>query len=40
MVGDDLFGPDVRRERILDEVVRMLVGATVYRPPGERAGNR
>jgi len=36
MVGDDLFAPDVPRERILDEVVRMLVGATVYRPPGER----
>ena len=33
MVADDLFAPEVERRRILDEVVRMLVGATVYRPP-------
>jgi AcrR family transcriptional regulator len=32
MTGDQLFAPGVGRQRILDEVVRMLTGATVYRP--------
>ena len=38
MVADDLFAPDVERQRILDEVVRMLVGATVYRADDDGRG--
>jgi AcrR family transcriptional regulator len=30
MIADDLFDPAVGRQRVVDEVVRMLVGATVY----------